>query len=71
MKTDDDRFQQLLVDSGLTEESDATLLKMRLAFIVGSGQSVDASAFRRALGFAADGPRTAPGQKPCECHGKS
>lgn len=37
----DERFTSMVTDLGLDNECDATILKMRIAFMVGTGQSID------------------------------
>jgi len=50
--THETSFGLLIEQLGLENECAATLLKMRIAFISGSGQPADVSGFRSALELA-------------------
>ena len=65
----DSKFSELVADLGLTDECDTTILKMRIAFMVGTGQSVDVAGFKRALEFArvATDAKTQVEHRPCKC----
>ncbi len=64
----DERFTKLISELGMDQECDSTILKMRVAFLAGSGQSVDASTFKRALDLAAKANASSQTErKPCKC----
>lgn len=68
----DSKFSELVADLGLTDECDTTILKMRIAFMVGAGQSIDVVGAIRALkAFAVADVKTTTSRPPCKCSEKT
>lgn len=62
----DQRFSALLTELGLDNECDTVILKMRIAFLLGTGQSIDARSFRHAMELANQSTPPAT-EHPCKC----